>query len=639
MKDPKFSANLEAIRPSAFSKCANLESICIMNKLQEIGDEAFYECKCLKEVKTPHSLRVIGKSAFSRCRQLRNLHLSGGLETIESEAFYDCVRLDEVVIPSSVTLFGDGVFELPSVGFALLSRDQSGTKGPSKIKVEGSNVALAIRLCVLYPKITMDIEELLVDFYSIGPIKATELMTSSQEEIQKLRETMDAYVESIIKAPSVDEFSVAKQHGWVQFLANHVQDDSSESDDLIAFLGQADLAGVRVFANAKDRDGRLALKFAKSHIRQVFQERLLFLGRYDLSKGPPIHKSATCVVVKAEDYKMKQYYESVFNQFKSASSGDLNLDSFCKVLQTMVLLSRDLDGHEMKVARQYFARVDVDKSGAVTKEEFVFFCLEELGQTLALKFMRNKDQFRRELEGRGDLDNKYIVDVIRSHDSSDIASGSLTSFIGRYLSYDCDGATEGAFHDPEEYSSKLVMPYGERNLDTIFRSERPDMVTVRKLMKEVGEALAYLHDQGVVHGDLKMLNVVRMNNRLSLIDLDASAKIGLDFVGAKFSSGILPPELVHSFADADQKKNFGDKEQFLQYFQNESDEEGLKRKPLFSSQPKQGYVVRTFVNATMDAEDFDPETGETRRIISIVPREEGLPFHLVKADPSTFGQG
>mmetsp|Transcript_17355 Transcript_17355/g.42446 ORF Transcript_17355/g.42446 Transcript_17355/m.42446 type:complete len:115 (+) Transcript_17355:671-1015(+) len=79
------------------------------------------------------------------------------------------------------------------------------------------------------------------------------------------------------------------------------------------------------------------------------------------------------------------------------------------------------------------------------------------------------------------------------------------------------------------------------------------------MMKEVAEALLHLHLKGIVHGDLKMPNVVRTGARLLLIDLDASAKVrnkdasedvstkdaNVQYAGSKFSSGVLPPEMIH----------------------------------------------------------------------------------------------
>ena len=48
-------------------------------------------------------------------------------------------------------------------------------------------------------------------------------------------------------------------------------------------------------------------------------------------------------------------------------------------------------------------------------------------------------------------------------------------------------------------------------------------------MQQVMECVQHLHEKGLVHGDIKMLNVVRLalDNRLRLIDLDAAAKISV----------------------------------------------------------------------------------------------------------------
>ena len=71
----------------------------------------------------------------------------------------------------------------------------------------------------------------------------------------------------------------------------------------------------------------------------------------------------------------------------------------------------------------------------------------------------------------------------------------------------------------------LVMPAADRNLQEIFVKERPDVNTTRVLAQQVAKALDHLHDRGIMHGDLKMLNVVRVGARLQLIDLDAAAVI------------------------------------------------------------------------------------------------------------------
>jgi serine/threonine protein kinase len=618
LKEVRFPPNINTIEKLAFESCIGLEDVDFIDAkaLEMIRENAFIGCNSLKGVIFSANLNVIEYGAFEECSQLEDIDFSGTkmLETIGDSVFARCESLKKVLLPATVTSFGDDVFsECPILNY---------------IAINGDNLALAIRIHLLYPTQTKDTitTDKLVDLYSFGPIKERELLTNKEAERQKLRETKAAYVYSIVTSPPGDDFSVRKQHGWVHFLANHVGDDSKEADSLIDFFHTTDLKTLRVLANAKDRDGRIALKFAKSRIRETFEERLLFLGRYDLAKGPQIHKSTTCIVVKAEDYKMNQYYESKFVKHKSGASSALNMESFCRALQDIMLVSKDLDENDMKMAKQYFARADVDRNNAVNKEEFVSFCLDEFGRTVALKFMRKRDQFHRELEARNDMDNKYIVKVIQSHDSSEIEAKSLVSFVGRHLSDD-EGNTTPA-NKPEAYCNVLAMPYGDRNLDAIFRSERPDMVTVRKLMKEVGEALACLHENGLVHGDLKMPNVVRINNQLCLIDFDASARVGIDFVGCKFSSGVLPPEMIYCLAD------FGEKQEFVDYFANDTLAEQEKREPQFSSNPKKGYVVRTFLQQELVKEKEDPETGEMIMTRDAIPSKDGIPFEMVVAKAS-----
>jgi hypothetical protein len=63
------------------------------------------------------------------------------------------------------------------------------------------------------------------------------------------------------------------------------------------------------------------------------------------------------------------------------------------------------------------------------------------------------------------------------------------------------------------------------------------------------KALAHLELKGILHGDVKLLNIVRIQqlatrSTIKLIDMDAIATLNESgFVGAKFSSGVLPPEM------------------------------------------------------------------------------------------------
>ena len=52
--------------------------------------------------------------------------------------------------------------------------------------------------------------------------------------------------------------------------------------------------------------------------------------------------------------------------------------------------------------------------------------------------------------------------------------------------------------------------------------------------------------------DFKPSNVMRHQNRLKLIDMDASAMIGVGYSGAKISSAFIPPEMIYRNLDSDE---------------------------------------------------------------------------------------
>ncbi|KAF0696831.1 Aste57867_12432 [Aphanomyces stellatus] len=102
-----------------------------------------------------------------------------------------------------------------------------------------------------------------------------------------------------------------------------------------------------------------------------------------------------------------------------------------------------------------------------------------------------------------------------------------------------------------EYGFVVVMPAADRSLEDIFLKERPNENKSKCLLYDVAMGLQYLHERGVVHGDLKKLNVLRVQNQLKLIDFDAAVPVGGGILGSKVSSGILPPEMFYGLESAD----------------------------------------------------------------------------------------
>lgn len=611
--------NITAISKSAFLGCSNMIQIHFNDKLQVIEEEAFEDCSSLIYIELPSTVKEIAKNAFFQCLLLQNVEFKDpvSLEVLGEEAFMSCKSLSSVVLPSTITSLGENVFD-----------DCDRLESIDLMKTDRFNLALAIRLSALYPNqtaTTLSMDRLL-DTYSVEPLVPSKLLTpSSPEETQKLKDVQAAYVQSIITSPPhIADFPLSKEHGWVEFLAQDVEDnDDHLQEALIQYLKTAKLATVQLLATAKDAQERTALQVVANqnlHYYKVFQDRLLFLGRYKLAKASPMHKSDNAILITAEDFKVEEHYASGYDR-AVCNLAAMDEEAFARAMLDVMLVASD----EMHKIEGMFARADAKNRGDIDREVFVAFCVEEFGRKVVLKFMRQEDQYRREVDSRQtlELDSRYVVNVLRYHDESDGRkfAESLSHFIKPHL---------GTDDNAEDYCHLLVMPCGDRSLDSIFRNECPDETEVKRMLEEVGEVLAHVHNKGLIHGNFKMSKIVRVNGRLCLIDMEASARIDRGYAGVKFSSGVTPPEMIYGISD------FQQVQKVAEYYKNGGDGRlHSARSPKISYIPtKKWCVVRCFLMEKRTIEEKDSETGESIETVSFVPRTEGLPFTLVKATPS-----
>jgi serine/threonine protein kinase len=98
-----------------------------------------------------------------------------------------------------------------------------------------------------------------------------------------------------------------------------------------------------------------------------------------------------------------------------------------------------------------------------------------------------------------------------------------------------------------KYPYLITLEAADRDLMSAIQHEHfcgRDFEKIKMISKQILEALEHMHGLGIIHGDVKPLNIVRSGGRFKLIDLGASVKL-LEFAGTtKTSTAFLPPEMV-----------------------------------------------------------------------------------------------
>jgi len=177
--------------------------------------------------------------------------------------------------------------------------------------------------------------------------------------------------------------------------------------------------------------------------------------------------------------------------------------------------------------------------------------------------------------------------------------------------------------------------------------------TIRALMSDVGDALRHLHENNLIHGDLKMMNVVRVNDKLRLIDFDAAVRITerdadpmkggtIHYVGAKFSSGILPPEMIgrindveHGFGPDGKSKHVlhQDMKNYKTYFtENRDGEENDKVLTQLWDKVKPKHSMKHGFYAVKSFRPEKTQKREERKVAADLRRQAGLAKVTIEAE-------
>lgn len=93
----------------SFIGATNLEEI-DLNQVEEIGEDCFYYCISLLEIKVPEGVTVLDGAVFGYCTEMRSVVLPTTLRRIGDNCFYSCPSLSDVQMPEGVTELGDSCF-------------------------------------------------------------------------------------------------------------------------------------------------------------------------------------------------------------------------------------------------------------------------------------------------------------------------------------------------------------------------------------------------------------------------------------------------------------------------------------------------------------------------------------------------
>ena len=140
---------------------------------------------------------------------------------------------------------------------------------------------------------------------------------------------------------------------------------------------------------------------------------------------------------------------------------------------------------------------------------------------------------------------QFVMNVLQTH--PEVGSSSTGHWPDEVMDAEAD-ATGQLTKTNAEKLFLLVMPLADRNLFVALKQERwagKNMEEVRHVFVQLVHCVEHMHEKGVLHADLKTLNIVRTAGQWKLIDLDAACEIGKEPVGHKSSSAYVPPEAIY----------------------------------------------------------------------------------------------
>mmetsp|Transcript_52154 Transcript_52154/g.62829 ORF Transcript_52154/g.62829 Transcript_52154/m.62829 type:complete len:2141 (-) Transcript_52154:63-6485(-) len=302
------------------------------------------------------------------------------------------------------------------------------------------------------------------------------------------------------------------------------------------------------------------IECARRECAEAIHRAYLFLGRYKLNENVPIwNKSQTgkSLILKVEGYCDGSSNTKKKEETEKNLGGDAFTSHFYPACLKLFQRKQDFN-REINTRRQ----LDISQVALDNNTD------NEESDDADKYFLPLIDYFSSVGTANNDVRYNHDINEVRFNDNLSRMPNAAVNINGGGFSGDPELST---------YPFAIVTPLCDRSLWDAFCHERMDMVQVKKCALMVGNALKRLHEQNICHGDVRMRNILRMNDKkwvlsdLSSCQLTSSETSAPNHMAenATFCSSVLPPELFARLDSLDVK----DYEQYWSMGEFEIDEE------------------------------------------------------------------
>ena len=144
LADVTLAEGVRSTGSAAFQRCAALTHIELPDSFTELGDHTFNECTNLVSVIPGSGLRRIGGSAFYKCKSLQGFDFPAGLKEIGDSAFSHVDAFPELDLPDGLEIIGNYAFVGQTKLTELVIPDSVTTLG--KAAFSGCSALKTVRL-------------------------------------------------------------------------------------------------------------------------------------------------------------------------------------------------------------------------------------------------------------------------------------------------------------------------------------------------------------------------------------------------------------------------------------------------------------------------------------------------------------